>query len=157
MSPAVSIPPTLAAALADRFPIERQLGEGGMATVYLARDLRHARPVALKVLRPEVGVLLGRERFEQEIRVASSLSHPNIMPVFDSGEAAGFLYYVMPVMDGESLASRIARDRFVGVEEAVRILAEVADALDFAHARGFVHRDIKPGNILLSAGHAQVA
>jgi serine/threonine-protein kinase len=157
MSMAAPVPPTLAAALADRFPIERQLGEGGMATVYLARDLRHGRPVALKVLRPEVGVLLGRERFEQEIRVASSLSHPNIMPVFDSGEAAGFLYYVMPVMEGESLATRIARDRFVGVEEAVRILVEVADALDFAHARGFVHRDIKPGNILLSAGHAQVA
>jgi serine/threonine protein kinase len=157
MSQAVTTPPTLATALADRFPIERQLGEGGMATVYLARDLRHDRPVALKVLRPEVGVLLGRERFEQEIRVASSLSHPNIMPVFDSGEAAGFLYYVMPVMVGESLASRIARERFVGVDDAVHLLVEVADALDFAHARGFVHRDIKPGNILISAGHAQVA
>jgi tetratricopeptide (TPR) repeat protein len=157
MSTAVPIPSTLAAALADRFPIERQLGEGGMATVYLARDLRHARPVALKVLRPEVGVLLGRVRFEQEIRVASSLSHPHIIPVFDSGEAAGFLYYVMPVMEGESLASRIARERFVAVDEAVRILAEVADALDIAHAQGIVHRDIKPGNILLSGGHAQVA
>ena len=150
MSSAAPIPPTLAAALADRFPLERQLGEGGMATVYLARDLRHDRPVALKVLRPEVGVLLGRERFEQEIRVASSLSHPNIMPVYDSGEAAGFLYYVMPVNEGESLATRIAREGFVAIDEALRILAEVADSLDFAHARGFVHRDIKPANILLS-------
>jgi len=156
-SVAGAIPPSLQAALLSRFPLERELGQGGMATVYLARDLRHQRQVAVKVLRPEIAMLLGRERFEREVRVASSLNHPNIIAVHDSGEAAGFLYYVMPAVEGESLAARLARERHLGVEESLRLVREVSEALDYAHARGVVHRDIKPANILLSGGHALVA
>jgi serine/threonine-protein kinase len=147
----------LRAALADRLTIERQVGAGGMATVYLAEDRKHHRQVALKVLNPEVGAALGTERFLREIEIAARLQHPHILPVYDSGEAEGFLYYVMPFVEGESLRSRLEREKQLPVEDALRITREVADALSYAHSRGIVHRDIKPENILLEAGHAVVA
>jgi eukaryotic-like serine/threonine-protein kinase len=147
----------LAAALADRYRIERELGEGGMATVYLAEDLRHHRKVAIKVLKPELAAVLGADRFIQEITTTAQLQHPNILPLFDSGEANGFLFYVMPYVDGESLRDRLDRERQLGVDEAVRITREVADALEYAHEHGVVHRDIKPENILLHAGHPVVS
>jgi serine/threonine-protein kinase len=147
----------LSAALADRYRIERELGQGGMATVYLAHDLRHDRPVALKVLRPELAATLGPERFVNEIRIAARLTHPHILPVHDSGEAAGFLYYVMPFIAGETLRDRLARQGVLPVPEAARLLRDVADALAAAHALGVVHRDIKPDNVLLSGRHALVA
>ena len=145
------------AALADRYRVERELGRGGMATVYLAEDRRHSRKVAIKVLRPELGAILGSERFLNEIKVTASLNHPHILPLHDSGEAAGFLYYVMPFVEGESLRQRLARERQIPVDEAVTIAREVADALGYAHSHGVVHRDIKPENILLESGHASVA
>jgi serine/threonine protein kinase/tetratricopeptide (TPR) repeat protein len=153
----------LKAALAVRYPIERLLGQGGMATVYLARDLKHGRPVAVKVLRPEISPILGAERFLREIEVAATLQHPHILPVHDSGEAlvpgygAPFLYYVMPYVQGESLRARLRREMQLPFEDAVTIAQEVADALDYAHRQDVVHRDIKPENILLSEGHAIVA
>jgi serine/threonine-protein kinase len=147
----------LAVALADRYHLERELGAGGMATVYLAHDLRHDREVAIKVLRSDVAQSLGAERFLREIRLAARLNHPNILPLFDSGEAAGALYYVMPKVDGESLRDRLERSRQLPVDEAVRIAVEVAGALDHAHRHGVVHRDIKPENIMLQEGHALVA
>jgi serine/threonine protein kinase/tetratricopeptide (TPR) repeat protein len=147
----------LSAALASQYAIERELGRGGMATVYLARDLKHHRRVAVKVLRPELTTALGPDRFLQEIEIAAQFAHPHIVPVFDSGEAEGFLYYVMPYVVGESLRSRLARERQLPVEDAVEIAWEVANALAYAHAQGIVHRDIKPENILLAAGHALVA
>jgi len=147
----------LSAALADRYRIERELGAGGMATVYLAHDLRHNRKVAVKVLRPELAAALGHERFLREIEIAAGLSHPHILPVHDSGEAAGFLFYVMPFVDGESLRDRITREKQLPLDDALRIAREIADALSFAHARGVIHRDIKPENILLQSGHAVVA
>jgi serine/threonine-protein kinase len=146
----------LAAALADRYVIEREVGRGGMATVYLARDLRHHRQVALKVLRPDVGAVLGAERFLTEIRVTANLQHPNIVPLFDSGAAAGRLFYVMPFVEGESLRDRLARERQLPIDQALRITQEVADALAYAHGHGVVHRDVKPANILLAGGHALV-
>ena len=146
----------LQSALGDRYRIERELGRGGMATVYLAHDLRHDRPVALKVFHPELAAVLG-ERFLREIRVAAKLSHPHILTVHDSGESAGFLWYTMPVVDGESLRERIRREGQLPVEEAVRIARTVAEALDFAHAHGIVHRDIKPENILLFGNEPMVA
>ncbi len=146
----------LAAALADRYRLERELGQGGMASVYLARDLRHHRPVALKVVREELAAGLGADRFLREIRLAASLHHPNILPLFDSGEVAGFLYYVMPVATQESLRDRLARDGALPASEAVPLAREVAEALDYAHRHGIVHRDIKPENILLHEGHALV-
>jgi serine/threonine protein kinase len=146
----------LQSALEDRYRVERELGRGGMATVYLAHDLRHDRPVALKVFHPELAATLG-ERFLREIRVAAKLSHPHILTVHDSGESAGFLWYTMPVVDGESLRQRIQRERQLPVEEAVRIARTVAEALDFAHAHGIVHRDIKPENILLFGNEPMVA
>jgi serine/threonine-protein kinase len=147
----------LAAALADRYVIERELGQGGMATVYLAQDVKHERKVALKVLRPELAAALGAERFLREITTTASLRHPHILPLYDSGEAGGFLYYVMPYVEGESLRGRLDHDKRLGMDEAQRIAFEVADALSYAHARGVVHRDIKPENILLESGHAVVA
>ena len=146
----------LAAALSDRYALERELGQGGMATVYLARDLRHERHVAVKVLRPELAASLGPERFLREIKLAAGLQHPHILPLHDSGEAGGFLYYVMPYVAGESLRARLARGGELPINEAVKILIEVTDALAFAHAQGVVHRDIKPDNVLLSRKHALV-
>jgi hypothetical protein len=147
----------LASALADRYRIERELGQGGMATVYLAHDVRHDRPVALKVLRPELAAVIGGERFLAEIKTTANLQHPHILSLFDSGEAEGTVFYVMPYVEGESLRDRLARERQLPVEDAVRIAQEVADALEYAHQRGVIHRDIKPENILLHGGHALVA
>jgi Tol biopolymer transport system component len=153
----------LSSALADRYVIERELGAGGMATVYLAHDVRHDRKVALKVLRPELSAILGGERFLAEIKTTANLQHPHILSLFDSGivgsgdRGVEFLYYVMPYVEGESLRERLSRDKQLPVDEAVRIAREVADALQYAHQHGIVHRDIKPENILLHGGHAQVA
>jgi pimeloyl-ACP methyl ester carboxylesterase len=139
-------------AVADRYGIERELGRGGMAAVYLARDLRHERQVAIKVLRPELAALVGRERFLREIRVTAQLQHPHIITLIDSGEAGGLLYYVMPYVEGESLRHRLDGEPRLDVEEAVRLVRGVAGALDYAHRQGVVHRDIKPENILLADG-----
>ena len=147
----------LSAALADRYRIERELGQGGMATVYLAEDLKHHRKVAIKVLKPELAAVLGAERFVQEITTTANLQHPHILTLFDSGEADGFLYYVMPYIEGESLRDRLDREKQLPLEDALAIAREVADALSYAHAHGVVHRDIKPENILLADGHATVA
>ncbi|MEO7520342.1 MAG: LpqB family beta-propeller domain-containing protein [Gemmatimonas sp.] len=147
----------LAAALADRYRIERELGQGGMATVYLARDLKHDRDVAIKVLHPDLGAALGGERFLSEIRTTARLQHPHILPLLDSGDADGLLYYVMPLVTGETLRARLARERQLPIADAVRIAREVASALDYAHRQGVIHRDIKPENILLHDGSALVA
>src|SRR5215210_3814766 len=143
--------------LAGQYRIERKLGEGGMATVYLAEDLRHARKVAVKVVHPELAAVLGAERFLSEIHVTAALQHPHILPLFDSGQADGQLYYVMPFVDGESLRGRLHRERQLPVDEAVRLAREVASALDYAHRHGVIHRDIKPENILVHDGQAVVA
>jgi serine/threonine protein kinase len=147
----------LTAALADRYRVERELGRGGMAIVYLARDLRHDRPVALKVLRPELAASLGPERFLREIRIAARLQHAHILPVHDSGEAAGRLWYTMPYVEGESLRQRITREGQLPLDQAVRIALQVLGALGYAHAHGVIHRDIKPENILLQGDEAVVA
>jgi serine/threonine protein kinase len=153
----------LTAALADRYTLERQLGEGGMATVYLAKDLKHDRMVALKVLKPELAAVLGADRFVQEIKTTAALQHPHILPLFDSGTAGqqdggtAFLYYVMPYIEGETLRDKLDRETQLSIEEAVRITTEVADALDYAHRHGVIHRDIKPENILLHDGRPMVA
>ncbi|HEY6925468.1 MAG TPA: protein kinase, partial [Steroidobacteraceae bacterium] len=147
----------LSSALADRYRIERELGQGGMATVYLAEDLKHDRKVAIKVLKPELAAVLGADRFVHEIKTTAALQHPHILPLFDSGSADGFLYYVMPYIEGETLRTRLDREKQLGVEEAVKITAEVADALDYAHRHGIIHRDIKPENILLHDGRPVVA
>jgi TolB-like protein/tetratricopeptide (TPR) repeat protein len=144
-------------ALGDRYVLERELGRGGMATVYLARDLKHGRLVALKVLRPELGAMLGADRFLREIRLTATLQHPHILPLLDSGEAAGQFFYVMPFIEGESLRQRLSREGQLPLDEALRFTREVAEALDYAHDQGIIHRDIKPENILLSRGHALVA
>jgi Tol biopolymer transport system component len=144
-------------ALADRYRIERELGHGGMATVYLAMDLRHDRNVAVKVLRPELAAVIGAERFLAEIKTTAALQHPHILPLFDSGEVAGQLFYVMPLIEGESLRDRLVREKQLPIADAVRIATEVAGALDYAHRRGVIHRDIKPENILLHDGRALVA
>jgi len=143
--------------LADRYRIERELGAGGMATVYLAEDVRHRRKVALKVLHPELSAVLGPERFLKEIELTASLQHPHILPLFDSGEAAGQLFYVMPFVQGETLRARLERERQLSIGESIRLATEVADALSYAHGLGVIHRDIKPENILLQGGHALVA
>jgi serine/threonine protein kinase/tetratricopeptide (TPR) repeat protein len=146
-----------ASALADRYAVQRQIGAGGMATVYLAQDLKHRRQVAIKVLRPELSAGLGAERFVREIGIAAKLTHPHILPLFDSGEAEGSLYYVMPFVEGESLRERLVREGQLEVEEALGITRQVAAALDHAHRHGVVHRDVKPENILLHDGEALVA
>ncbi|MDT8342262.1 MAG: protein kinase [Longimicrobiales bacterium] len=151
------VPSRLAAALADRYAIARKLGEGGMATVYLADDLKHDRKVAIKVLKPELAAVVGGERFLAEIRTTANLQHPHILPLFDSGEADGFLYYVMPYVEGESLRGRLDRERQLPVAEAVGIAVKVAGALQAAHARGIVHRDIKPANLLMQGGEPLIA
>ena len=147
----------LKAALADRYRIERELGSGGMATVYLAEDVRHERQVAIKVLRPELAASLGADRFLREIKITANLNHPHILPLLDSGEADSFLYYVMPYVEGESLRDRLDREKQLPINEALKIASEVADALGFAHEHNVIHRDIKPENILLEAKHAVVA
>ncbi len=147
----------LSIALASRYEVERRLGEGGMATVYLARDVKHGRKVAIKVLKSELAARLGRERFVQEIKVTANLQHPNILPLYDSGAAEAFLYYVMPYVEGESLRAKIDHDRQLSVEETIDIARAVAAALDYAHEHGIVHRDIKPENVLLQRGQALVA
>ncbi len=147
----------LKAAIGDRYAIERELGRGGMAVVYLAQDLKHGRAVALKVLRPELTASLGAERFVREIQIASKLSHAHIVPLYDSGETGGFLYFVMPYLEGESLRERLNRDSRLTLDEAIPIVAQVAAALSYAHERGVIHRDIKPENILLADGEAMVA
>ncbi len=147
----------LRAALADRYRVERELGEGGMATVYLARDLKHDRDVALKVLKPDLAAAVGAQRFLKEIQVTANLQHPHILPLYDSGTADGALFYVMPLVRGESLRDRLSRERLLSVDETVRIVRQVAGALDFAHRQGVVHRDIKPGNVLLQDGEALLA
>lgn len=152
-----AIPPELQAALADRYELEDELGHGGMATVYAARDSRHHRLVAVKVMAPEFSASAGSARFLREIEIAANLTHPHILPVHDSGEAGGFLYYVMPIVDGGTLRDRVTREGRLGLEDALRITREVADGLDHAHRHGVVHRDVKPGNILLADGHAFIA
>ena len=151
------IPASLADAVADRYRLERELGAGGMATVFLAEDLKHRRMVAVKVLRPELAEALGPERFLREIETTAALRHPHILPLYDSGSAAGFLFYVMPYVEGETLRDQLERDRQLPIDEALGIARDVADALGYAHARGVVHRDIKPDNILIEDGHAVVA
>jgi len=143
--------------LSDRYDIKREIGAGGMATVYLAQDLRHDRPVALKVLNPELGAVLGPERFLSEIRVTANLQHPNLLPLFDSGAVDGLLYYVMPFVEGETLRARLNREKQLPVDEAVRMTVAVANALDYAHSHGVIHRDLKPENILLQAGQPVIA
>jgi len=147
----------LRAALANRYVVERELGHGGMARVYLAQDRKHRRRVAVKLMRPELAAAIGSDRFLREIETAARLNHPHILPLFDSGEASGLLYYVMPFVDGESLRDRLTREKQLPLEDALRIAREVADALSYAHALGVVHRDIKPENILLEADHAVVS
>ncbi len=150
-------PERLSSALSDRYLIERELGAGGMATVYLAQDLKHDRKVAIKVLRPELAAVIGADRFLSEIKTTANLQHPQILPLHDSGEADGFLFYVMPYVEGESLRDRLMREKQLPIPDAVRIATEVAGALDYAHRHNVIHRDIKPENILLHDGHALVA
>jgi eukaryotic-like serine/threonine-protein kinase len=143
-------------ALENRYRVERELGRGGMATVFLADDLRHDRKVAIKVLQPEIALAVGVERFLKEIRVAAQLNHPHILPLLDSGDADGVVYYVMPFVDGGTLRDRLSRERQLGIEDALAVTKDVADALAFAHSKGVLHRDVKPENILLAPGHAIV-
>src|SRR4051795_4911438 len=150
-------PAGLSEALRDRYAIERELGRGGMAAVYLARDLKHDRLVAVKVLRPDLGAVLGGERFLREIRLTAQLQHPHILPLLDSGEAGGFLFYVMPYIQGESLRDRLTREGQLPIDTALQITRTVTAALDYAHQLGVIHRDIKPENILLSHGEPMVA
>jgi serine/threonine-protein kinase len=143
-------------AFGQSYAVEREVGQGGMATVYLAQDLKHARQVALKVLRPELATAMGGDRFPREIKIVAQLSHPHILPLHDSGEVGGFYFYVMPFVQGESLRQRLKREGRLPLHEAVRILREVTDALAYAHEHGIVHRDIKPDNVMLSGRHALV-
>ena len=143
-------------ALAGRYRVDRELGQGGMATVYLAEDLKHGRRVAVKVLLPELAAAVGHDRFLREITTTANLRHPHILPLYDSGEAGGSVYYVMPFAEGETLRDRLDREKQLPLEDALRIAAEVADALGYAHARGIVHRDVKPENVLLSGRSAVV-
>ena len=147
----------LKAALADRYAIVREIGSGGMATVYLAQDLKHERQVAVKVLNPDLAQSLGAERFLREIKTAANLTHPHILPLFDSGEADGFLFYVMPFAKGESLRTRLTKEKQLPVEDAIQITREIVDALAYAHREGVIHRDVKPANVMLDEGHAMLA
>ena len=147
----------LTAALGERYQVERELGRGGMAVVFLAEDLKHHRPVAIKLLKPELSAIVGSDRFFREIDIAATLQHPHILPLFDSGQADGLLYYVMPFADGESLRQRLAREQQLPLDSALQIAREVGSALQYAHEHGVIHRDIKPENIMLSGGHAVVA
>ena len=147
----------LAAALGGRYAIERELAQGGMATVYLARDVQSGQPVAIKVMDPRLASVLGAERFHREIQIARSMAHPFIVPLHDSGHAGELLYYIMPYVEGESLYQRLQRERRLGLEDALLIARDVAAALGYAHGRGVLHRDVKPENILLAGGHALVA
>ncbi|HYS21078.1 MAG TPA: serine/threonine-protein kinase, partial [Gemmatimonadales bacterium] len=148
---------TLADRLRDRYGLQRELGRGGMATVFLAEDLKHQRLVAIKVLHPDVAEAIGLERFQREIQIAAKLQHPHILPLYDSGNAGGYLYYAMPFVEGESLRDLLDREKQLSLEDTIRITTEVASALGYAHSHGVVHRDIKPENILLSGGTAVVA
>src|SRR5438034_8113739 len=142
----------LKTSLVGRYAIDREIGAGGMATVYLARDVRHDRPVALKVLNPELGAVLGVERFLSEIKVTANLQHPNLLPLFDSGEAEGLLFYVMPFVEGESLRARLEREKQLPIDDALHIAVAVASALDYAHRHNVIHRDLKPENIQTNEG-----
>src|SRR5215831_16829169 len=146
----------LTAALTGRYEIEREIGAGGMATVYLARDLRHERQVAIKVLREDLSASLGKDRFLREIKVAAALQHSHVLPLFDSGDANGLLFYVMPFVDGMSLRERLVKEGELPIADAARILRDVADALAEAHKHGIVHRDLKPENVMLRGRHALV-
>src|SRR6059036_1954960 len=147
----------VSAALADRYAIDRVLGRGGMATVYVAEDLRHSRQVAIKVLRPDVAAAIGAERFLREITIAARLTHPHVLPLLDSGQAAGSLYYVMPYVRGETLRQRLVRETRLPLKDALGIARELGAGLDYAHREGFLHRDVKPENVLLADGHAVIA
>src|SRR5438477_6259082 len=148
---------TLQSALGERYKFEREIGAGGMATVYLARDLRHERQVAVKVLKPELGAVLGADRFLSEIKVTANLQHPNLLPLFDSGEAGGLLFYVMPFVEGETLRDMLDREKQLGIEEAVHIAIGAASALEYAHGHGVIHRDLKPENIFIHSGQPIIA
>src|SRR5437899_8556151 len=147
---------TLRAALAGRYAVERELGQGGMATVFLAEGVMRHRPGAIKVLHQELAAALGADRFLREIEIAARLQHPHILPLYDSGRADGLLFYVMPYVEGESLRDRLEREKQLSLEDTLRIAAEVAGALAYAHSHGVVHRDIKPENVMLSGGTAVV-
>src|SRR3954453_21534005 len=158
LSAMLDVPGDLKSSLADRYRIEREIGAGGMATVYLARDVKHDRMVALQILDPELAAVMGVERFLAEIRVTAHLQHPNILPLFDSGEAPnGSLFYVMPFVEGETLRHRLTREKQLTVEEAGRITTAIANALDYAHRQGVIHRDLKPENVLFHEGQPLVA
>src|SRR5881296_3133041 len=144
-------------AMSDRYVLERQLGAGGMATVYLANDVRHNRKVAIKVMHSELAALIGAERFLKEIETTANLQHPNILPLFDSGQVEGTVFYVMPYVQAESLRSRLTRERQLPVADAIRIAGEIAAGLDYAHRHGVIHRDVKPDNVLFHDGRALVA
>jgi serine/threonine protein kinase len=147
----------LTEAMGDRYAVERELGRGGMATVYLARDLREGRHVAIKAMHRGLVTALGTERFQREMAIAASLSHPLILPLYDSGNAGGILYYVMPYVEGESLYQRLERDRRLALDDALRIARDLTDALGYAHDRGVMHRDVKPENVLLAGERAVIA
>ena len=147
----------LTAALSDRYAVESEIGRGGMAVVYLATDLKQGRQVALKVFQPDVAAALGPERFRREVEIATRLEHPHVLSLYDSGEAEGLLYYVMPYVEEGSLRQRLDREGQLPIEDALRIAREMAEGLDYAHEQGVVHRDVKPGNVLLQRGHALLA
>src|SRR5256714_11866101 len=157
MDPVRDAVAAMTAALGERYEIERELGRGGTATVYVAQDRRHGREVAVKVLRPDVAAAIGAERFLREITIAARLTHPNVLPLIDSGQAAGSLYYVMPYVRGESLRQRLAREGRLPLRDALRVARELGAGLDYAHREGFIHRDVKPENVLLADGHAVIA